>query len=194
MKSRRLSSSIIPQRNKLKCGSPTEYMDFVRNNPSHDDRTGTMKMSAEIRKDDVENLGNDDLTIKFGGASTTVKWEDIDRGNNSLLSDLRTWKSGANVNWEKGTIEYTVKIESTKGTNGKNATARDVMTAVNKQMALTNMTVTEVKTHSNWSQVPLLTLLRQKSRRTVHAPAVRRERTFTTFMRTRRTKAARSIP
>ena len=131
-----------------------EYMDFVRNNPSHDDRTGTMKMSAEIRKDDVENLGNDDLTIKFGGASTTVKWEDIDRGNNSLLSDLRTWKSGANVNWEKGTIEYTVKIESTKGTNGKNATAQDVMTAVNKQMALTNMTVTEVKVHSNWSQVP----------------------------------------
>ena len=131
-----------------------EYMDFVRNNPSHDDRTGTMKMSAEIRKDDVENLGNDDLTIKFGGASTTVKWEDIDRGNNSLLSDLRTWKSGANVNWEKGTIEYTVKIESTKGTNGKDATAQDVMTAVNKQMALTNMTVTEVKTHSNWSQVP----------------------------------------
>ena len=131
-----------------------EYMDFVRNNPSHDDRTGTMKMSAEIRKDDVENLGNDDLTIKFGGASTTVKWEDIDRGNNSLLSDLRTWKSGANVNWEKGTIEYTVKIESTKGTNGKPATAQDVMTAVNKQIALTNMTVTEVKTHSNWSQVP----------------------------------------
>lgn len=131
-----------------------EYMDFVRNNPSHDDRTGTMKMSAEIRKEDVENLGNDDLTIKFGGASTTVKWEDIDRGNNSLLGDLRTWKSGANVNWEKGTIEYTVKIESTKGTNGKNATAQDVMTAVNKQMALTNMTVTEVKTHSNWSQVP----------------------------------------
>ena len=131
-----------------------EYMDFVREHPSHDDRTGTMKMSAEIRKDDVKDLGNDDLTIKFGGASTTVKWEDIDRGNNSLLSDLRTWKSGANVNWEKGTIEYTVKIESTKGTNGKNATARDVMTAVNKQMALTNMTVTEVKTHSNWSQVP----------------------------------------
>ena len=131
-----------------------EYMDFVREHPSHDDRTGTMKMSAEIRKDDVENLGNDDLTIKFGGASTTVKWEDIDRGNNSLLSDLRTWKSGANVNWEKGTIEYTVKIESTKGTNGKNATAKDVMTAVNKQMALTNMTVTEVKIHSNWSQVP----------------------------------------
>ena len=131
-----------------------EYMDFVRNNPSHDDRTGTMKMSAEIRKEDVENLGNDDLTIKFGGASTTVKWEDIDRGNNSLLGDLRTWKSGANVNWEKGTIEYTVKIESTKGTNGKNATAKDVMTAVNKQMALTNMTVTEVKVHSNWSQVP----------------------------------------
>ena len=131
-----------------------EYMDFVRNNPSHDDRTGTMKMSAEIRKDDVKDLGNDDLTIKFGGASTTVKWEDIDRGNNSILSDLRTWKSGANVNWEKGTIEYTVKIESTKGTNGKNATAKDVMTAVNKQMALTNMTVTEVKVHSNWSQVP----------------------------------------
>ena len=131
-----------------------EYMDFVRNNPSHDDRTGTMKMSAEIRKDDVKDLGNDDLTIKFGGASTTVKWEDIDRGNNSILSDLRTWKSGANVNLEKGTIEYTVKIESTKGTNGKNATARDVMTAVNKQIALTNMTVTEVKTHSNWSQVP----------------------------------------
>ena len=131
-----------------------EYMDFVRNNPSHDDRTGTMKMSAEIRKDDVKDLGNDDLTIKFGGASTTVKWEDIDRGNNSILSDLRTWKSGANVNWEKGTIEYTVKIESTKGTNGKNATAQDVMTAVNKQMALTNMTVTEVKIHSNWSQVP----------------------------------------
>ena len=131
-----------------------EYMDFVRNNPSHDDRTGTMKMSAEIRKDDVKDLGNDDLTIKFGGASTTVKWEDIDRGNNSILSDLRTWKSGANVNWEKGTIEYTVKIESTKGTNGKNATAQDVMTAVNKQMALTNMTVTEVKVHSNWSQVP----------------------------------------
>ena len=131
-----------------------EYMDFVREHPSHDDRTGTMKMSAEIRKDDVKDLGNDDLTIKFGGASTTVKWEDIDRGNNSLLSDLRTWKSGANVNWEKGTIEYTVKIESTKGTNGKNATAQDVMTAVNKQMALTNMTVTEVKVHSNWSQVP----------------------------------------
>ena len=131
-----------------------EYMDFVREHPSHDDRTGTMKMSAEIRKDDVKDLGNDDLTIKFGGASTTVKWEDIDRGNNSLLSDLRTWKSGANVNWEKGTIEYTVKIESTKGTNGKNATAKDVMTAVNKQMALTNMTVTEVKIHSNWSQVP----------------------------------------
>lgn len=131
-----------------------EYMDFVREHPSHDDRTGTMKMSAEIRKDDVKDLGNDDLTIKFGGASTTVKWEDIDRGNNSILSDLRTWKSGANVNWEKGTIEYTVKIESTKGTNGKNATARDVMTAVNKQIALTNMTVTEVKVHSNWSQVP----------------------------------------
>ena len=131
-----------------------EYIDFVRNNPSHDDRTGTMKMSAEIRKSDVENLGNDDLTITFGGASTTVKWEDIDRGNNSLLSDLRTWKSGANVNWEKGTIEYTVKIESTKGTNGKPATARDVMTAVNKQIALTNMTVTDVKTSSNWSQVP----------------------------------------
>lgn len=131
-----------------------EYMDFVREHPSHDDRTGTMKMSAEIRKDDVKDLGNDDLTIKFGGASTTVKWEDIDMGNNSILSDLRTWKSGANVNWEKGTIEYTVKIESTKGTNGKNATARDVMTAVNKQIALTNMTVTEVKVHSNWSQVP----------------------------------------
>lgn len=132
-----------------------EYMDFVRNNPSHDDRTGTMKMSAEIRKDDVKDLGNDDLTIKFGGASTTVKWEDIDKGNNSLLSDLRTWKSGAHVNWEKGTIEYTVKIESTKGTNGKPATAQDVMTAVNKQIALTNMTVTDVRAASNnWSQVP----------------------------------------
>lgn len=143
-----------PDTNNVEMWFTDEYIDFVQNNPSHDDRTGTMKMSAEIRKDDVKDLGNDDLTIKFGGASTTVKWEDIDRGNNSLLSDLRTWKSGANVNWEKGTIEYTVKIESTKGTNGKNATARDVMTAVNKQMALTNMTVTEVKTHSNWSQVP----------------------------------------
>ena len=143
-----------PETNNVEMWFTDEYIDFVRNNPSHDDRTGTMKMSAEIRKDDVENLGNDDLTIKFGGASTTVKWEDIDRGNNSLLSDLRTWKSGANVNWEKGTIEYTVKIESTKGTNGKNATARDVMTAVNKQIALTNMTVTEVKIHSNWNQVP----------------------------------------
>ncbi|MBD9284241.1 MAG: Cna B-type domain-containing protein [Clostridiales bacterium] len=143
-----------PETNNVEMWFTDEYMDFVRNNPSHDDRTGTMKMSAEIRKDDVENLGNDDLTIKFGGASTTVKWEDIDRGNNSLLSDLRTWKSGANVNWEKGTIEYTVKIESTKGTNGKNATAQDVMTAVNKQLALTNMTVTEVKTNANWSQVP----------------------------------------
>ena len=143
-----------PETNNVEMWFTDEYMDFVRNNPSHDDRTGTMKMSAEIRKDDVENLGNDDLTIKFGGASTTVKWEDIDRGNNSLLSDLKTWKSGANVNWEKGTIEYTVKIESTKGTNGKNATARDVMTAVNKQIALTNMTVTEVKTNANWSQVP----------------------------------------
>ena len=143
-----------PDTNNVEMWFTDEYIAFVQNNPSHDDRTGTMKMSAEIRKDDVKDLGNDDLTIKFGGASTTVKWEDIDRGNNSLLSDLRTWKSGANVNWEKGTIEYTVKIESTKGTNGKNATARDVMTAVNKQMALTNMTVTEVKTHSNWSQVP----------------------------------------
>ena len=143
-----------PETNNVEMWFTDEYMDFVRNNPSHDDRTGTMKMSAEIRKDDVKDLGNDDLTIKFGGASTTVKWEDIDRGNNSLLSDLRTWKSGANVNWEKGTIEYTVKIESTKGTNGKNATARDVMTAVNKQIALTNMTVTEVKTNANWSQVP----------------------------------------
>ena len=143
-----------PETNNVEMWFTDEYIDFVRNNPSHDDRTGTMKMSAEIRKDDVENLGNDDLTIKFGGASTTVKWEDIDRGNNSLLSDLKTWKSGAHVNWEKGTIEYTVKIESTKGTNGKNATARDVMTAVNKQIALTNMTVTEVKIHSNWNQVP----------------------------------------
>ena len=143
-----------PETNNVEMWFTDEYMDFVRNNPSHDDRTGTMKMSAEIRKDDVKNLGNDDLTIKFGGASTTVKWEDIDRGNNSLLSDLKTWKSGAHVNWEKGTIEYTVKIESTKGTNGKNATARDVMTAVNKQLALTNMTVTEVKTNANWSQVP----------------------------------------
>ena len=143
-----------PETNNVEMWFTDEYIDFVRKHPSHDDRTGTMKMSAEIRKDDVKDLGNDDLTIKFGGASTTVKWEDIDRGNNSLLSDLRTWKSGANVNWEKGTIEYTVKIESTKGTNGKNATARDVMTAVNKQIALTNMTVTEVKTHSNWSQVP----------------------------------------
>ena len=143
-----------PETKQVEMWFTDEYIDFVREHPSHDDRTGTMKMSAEIRKDDVKDLGNDDLTIKFGGASTTVKWEDIDRGNNSLLSDLRTWKSGANVNWEKGTIEYTVKIESTKGTNGKNATARDVMTAVNKQMALTNMTVTEVKTHSNWSQVP----------------------------------------
>ena len=143
-----------PETNNVEMWFTDEYIDFVRKHPSHDDRTGTMKMSAEIRKDDVKDLGNDDLTIKFGGASTTVKWEDIDRGNNSLLSDLRTWKSGANVNWEKGTIEYTVKIESTKGTNGKNATARDVMTAVNKQIALTNMTVTEVKTNANWSQVP----------------------------------------
>ena len=143
-----------PETNNVEMWFTDEYMDFVRKHPSHDDRTGTMKMSAEIRKDDVKDLGNDDLTIKFGGASTTVKWEDIDRGNNSLLSDLRTWKSGANVNWEKGTIEYTVKIESTKGTNGKNATARDVMTAVNKQIALTNMTVTEVKTNANLSQVP----------------------------------------
>ena len=143
-----------PETNNVEMWFTDEYMDFVRKHPSHDDRTGTMKMNAEIRKNDVADLGNDDLTIKFGGASTTVKWEDIDRGNNSLLSDLKTWKSGANVNWEKGTIEYTVKIESTKGTNGKNATARDVMTAVNKQIALTNMTVTEVKTNANWSQVP----------------------------------------
>ena len=143
-----------PETNNVEMWFTDEYIDFVRKHPSHDDRTGTMKMNAEIRKNDVADLGNDDLTIKFGGASTTVKWEDIDRGNNSLLSDLRTWKSGANVNWEKGTIEYTVKIESTKGTNGKNATARDVMTAVNKQIALTNMTVTEVKTNANWSQVP----------------------------------------
>ena len=143
-----------PETNNVEMWFTDEYIDFVRKHPSHDDRTGTMKMNAEIRKNDVADLGNDDLTIKFGGASTTVKWEDIDRGNNSLLSDLKTWKSGANVNWEKGTIEYTVKIESTKGTNGKNATARDVMTAVNKQIALTNMTVTEVKTNANWSQVP----------------------------------------
>ncbi len=143
-----------PETKQVEMWFTDEYIDFVRNNPSHDDRTGTMKMSAEIRKDDVKDLGNDDLTITFGGASTTVKWEDIDKGNNSLLSDLKTSKSGANVNWEKGTIEYTVKIESTKGTNGKPATAQDVMTAVNKQIALTNMTVTEVKTYSNWSQVP----------------------------------------
>ena len=143
-----------PETKQVEMWFTDEYIDFVRNNPSHDDRTGTMKMSAEIRKDDVKDLGNDDLTIKFGGASTTVKWEDIDKGNNSLLSDLKTWKSGAYVNWEKGTIEYTVKIESTKGTNGKPATAQDVMTAVNKQIALTNMTVTDVKTYSNWSQVP----------------------------------------
>ena len=143
-----------PETKQVEMWFTDEYIDFVRNNPSHDDRTGTMKMSAEIRKSDVENLGNDDLTITFGGASTTVKWEDIDKGNNSLLSDLKTWKSGAHVNWEKGTIEYTVKIESTKGTNGKPATAQDVMTAVNKQIALTNMTVTDVKTYSNWSQVP----------------------------------------
>lgn len=143
-----------PETNQVEMWFTDEYIDFVRNHPSHDDRTGTMKLGAEIRKSDVENLGNDDLTITFGSASTTVKWEDIDRGNNSLLSDLRTWKSGAHVNWEKGTIEYTVKIESTKGTNGKTATAQDVMTAVNKQIALTNMTVTEVKTYSNWSQVP----------------------------------------
>ena len=144
-----------PETKQVEMWFTEEYIDFVRNNPSHDDRTGTMKMSAEIRKSDVENLGNDDLTITFGGASTTVKWEDIDKGNNSLLSDLRTWKSGAHVNWEKGTIEYTVKIESTKGTNGKTATAQDVMTAVNKQIALTNMTVTDVRAASNnWSQVP----------------------------------------
>ena len=144
-----------PETKQVEMWFTDEYIDFVRNNPSHDDRTGTMKMSAEIRKSDVENLGNDDLTITFGGASTTVKWEDIDKGNNSLLSDLRTWKSGAHVNWEKGTIEYTVKIESTKGTNGKPATAQDVMTAVNKQIALTNMTVTDVRAASNnWSQVP----------------------------------------
>ena len=144
-----------PETKQVEMWFTEEYIDFVRNNPSHDDRTGTMKMSAEIRKSDVENLGNDDLTITFGGASTTVKWEDIDKGNNSLLSDLRTWKSGAHVNWEKGTIEYTVKIESTKGTNGKPATAQDVMTAVNKQIALTNMTVTDVRAASNnWSQVP----------------------------------------
>ena len=144
-----------PETKQVEMWFTEEYIDFVRNNPSHDDRTGTMKMSAEIRKSDVENLGNDDLTITFGGASTTVKWEDIDKGNNSLLSDLKTWKSGAHVNWEKGTIEYTVKIESTKGTNGKTATAQDVMTAVNKQIALTNMTVTDVRAASNnWSQVP----------------------------------------
>ena len=144
-----------PETKQVEMWFTDEYIDFVRNNPSHDDRTGTMKMSAEIRKDDVKDLGNDDLTIKFGGASTTVKWEDIDKGNNSLLSDLKTWKSGAYVNWEKGTIEYTVKIESTKGTNGKPATAQDVMTAVNKQIALTNMTVTDVRAASNnWSQVP----------------------------------------
>lgn len=144
-----------PETKQVEMWFTDEYIDFVRNNPSHDDRTGTMKMSAEIRKSDVENLGNDDLTITFGGASTTVKWEDIDKGNNSLLSDLKTSKSGAHVNWEKGTIEYTVKIESTKGTNGKPATAQDVMTAVNKQIALTNMTVTDVRAASNnWSQVP----------------------------------------
>ena len=144
-----------PETKQVEMWFTDEYIDFVRNHPSHDDRTGTMKMSAEIRKDDVKDLGNDDLTIKFGGASTTVKWEDIDKGNNSLLSDLKTWKSGAHVNWEKGTIEYTVKIESTKGTNGKTATAQDVMTAVNKQIALTNMTVTDVRAASNnWSQVP----------------------------------------
>ena len=144
-----------PETNQVEMWFTDEYIDFVRNNSSHDDRTGTMKMSAEIRKDDVKDLGNDDLTITFGGASTTVKWEDIDKGNNSLLSDLKTWKSGAHVNWEKGTIEYTVKIESTKGTNGKPATAQDVMTAVNKQIALTNMTVTDVRAASNnWSQVP----------------------------------------
>ena len=144
-----------PETKQVEMWFTDEYIAFVRNHPSHDDRTGTMKMSAEIRKDDVKDLGNDDLTINFGGASTTVKWEDIDRGNNSLLSDLKTWKSGAHVNWEKGTIEYTVKIESTKGTNGKPATAQDVMTAVNKQIALTNMTVTDVRAASNnWSQVP----------------------------------------
>ena len=144
-----------PETKQVEMWFTDEYIDFVRNNPSHDDRTGTMKMSAEIRKSDVKDLGNDDLTITFGGASTTVKWEDIDKGNNSLLSDLKTWKSGAHVNWEKGTIEYTVKIESTKGTNGKTATAQDVMTAVNKQIALTNMTVTDVRAASNnWSQVP----------------------------------------
>ena len=144
-----------PETKQVEMWFTDEYIAFVRDHPSHDDRTGTMKMSAEIRKDDVKDLGNDDLTITFGSASTTVKWEDIDRGNNSLLSDLRTWKSGAHVNWEKGTIEYTVKIESTKGTNGKPATAQDVMTAVNKQIALTNMTVTDVRAASNnWSQVP----------------------------------------
>jgi len=105
-----------------------EYMDFVRNNPSHDDRTGTMKMSAEIRKDDVENLGNDDLTIKFGGASTTVKWEDIDRGNNSLLSDLRTWKSGANVNWEKGRLSIPSKSNPQRARTARTRLLQDVMT------------------------------------------------------------------
>ncbi len=46
-----------PETKQVEMWFTEEYIDFVRNNPSHDDRTGTMKMSAEIRKSDVENFG-----------------------------------------------------------------------------------------------------------------------------------------
>ena len=130
-----------------------EYIAWTREKIAQENdyvtANGSMKMNAEIRKDDIKNLGENDLEVGFGGASTTIKSEDVKPGNNTIISDLTTSKGGGEIDWATGTIKYYVDINTSKGTNGKPVSLEDVMTATNQNLSLTGMNVTSV--NKNWS-------------------------------------------
>ena len=121
----------------------------IKNESDYKTANGSMTMNAEIRKDDIKDLDDKDLSIGFGGASTTIKSEDVNPGNSSILSDLSTSKKGGEIDWKTGTIKYYVDINTSKGTNGESVSLKDIMSATNQNITLTGMNVTNV--NKNWA-------------------------------------------
>ena len=105
--------------------SITFEKDFAEKNASGSPIEGWLKFSSKAEK---IKTGEDNKTdIKFSDKNEfnfEIKQPEEEKG------DINVTKSASNVNEENGTVEYTVRVKSTYGTNSE-VTLKDIMTDIN---------------------------------------------------------------
>lgn len=105
--------------------SITFEKDFAEKNASGSPIEGWLQFSSKAEK---IKTGEDNKTdIKFSDKNEfnfEIKQPEEEKG------DINVTKSASNVNEENGTVEYTVRVKSTYGTNSE-VTLNDIMTDIN---------------------------------------------------------------